>query len=112
MEAERKRLEEEEKQRKLMEEEARKKAEEAQRQYQAEIERKRCEMNTEKKRIEEALNRVRHQRDQLAHENEASAAKERDTKKRQDELAMRVQVHCSQLKPKTVFILAQHFLQM
>jgi len=49
-------------------------------------------MNTEKKRLEEALNRVRHQRDQLIHENEASQAKERDTKKRRDELAMRVQV--------------------
>ena len=32
------------------------------------------------------------QRDQLIHENEASQAKERDTKKRRDELAMRVQV--------------------
>ena len=90
-----------------MEEEARKKAEEAQRQYQAEIERKRCEMNTEKKRIEEALNRVRHQRDQLAHENEASAAKERDTKKRQDELAMRVQV----TKIKKKFLLKEKFFR-
>ena len=92
-ELERKRLEEEEKKRKLMEEESRRKAEEAKRQYQSEIERKRVEMTTEKKRLEETLNRIRHQRDQLLQEQEASQAKEFDTRRRRDELAMRVQVH-------------------
>ena len=32
-------------------------------------------MNTEKKRLEEEINRIRHQRDQLAQQNEADQAK-------------------------------------
>jgi hypothetical protein len=90
-EAEKKRQEELERQRKIQEEEERKRREEQERQYKMEIESKRQQMLTEKTRLEETLSRLRHQHDQLRQEKEAQLETERDTRKRRDEIRMRLQ---------------------
>lgn len=90
-EIEKQRQEELERQRKIQEEEERKRREEQERQYKIEIESKRQQMVTEKTRIEETLSRLRHQHDQLRQEKEAQLETERDTRKRRDEICMRLQ---------------------
>ena len=91
-EAEKKRLEEEERQRKLAEAERLRKAEEAERIRREEIEKKRKEMILEKQRLQDQLDTNKHKRDQLQQEKDAQEAKQADTKKRLDEISMRLQV--------------------
>merc|ERR1712131_429264 len=91
-EAEKKRLEEEERQRKLAEAERLRKAEEAERIRREEIEKKRKEMILEKQRLQDQLDTKRHKRDQLQQEKDAQEAKQADTKKRLDEISMRLQL--------------------
>ena len=92
-EAEKKRLEEEEKQRKLEEAERQRKAEELERQRKIEIEKKRREMEAEKQRLKEIFDSKRHNKDQLQQEKDANQLKQIDTKKRLDEITMRLQVN-------------------
>ena len=68
------------------------KAEEAERIRREEIEKKRKEMILEKQRLQDQLDTKRHKRDQLQQEKDAQEAKQADTKKRLDEISMRLQV--------------------
>ena len=68
------------------------KAEEAERVRREEIEKKRKEMILEKQRLQDQLDTKRHKRDQLQQEKDAQEAKQADTKKRLDEISMRLQV--------------------
>merc|ERR1712131_190416 len=80
-----------EKKRQAAEAERLRKAEEAERIRREEIEKKRKEMILEKQRLQDQLDTKRHKRDQLQQEKDAQEVKQADTKKRLDEISMRLQ---------------------
>ena len=84
------------------------KAEEAERIRREEIEKKRKEMILEKQRLQDQLDTNKHKRDQLQQEKDAQEAKQADTKKRLDEISMRLQVRTFEVPFPTLYFIASY----